>query len=217
MAILADCCAGQTRSRVTDENAAYATLTGVLGPKSESSVEASQEYYEQLVPITLEIVDPEAIDLKRLIQFRKKEARWWGGSTIRKLRHNYLDAIEEFVKTLTTTKGSASDQLEIKRQFRQDMTGDLDELRGQLGFARNEALLSKEMLTATLAVVGTIAVSAFAAPLVIPEVITGFGSIVTIGGLLGVGNKYQSSRREILKNHKMAYLQEMASPRLSLH
>jgi hypothetical protein len=215
MAILADCCAGKTRSRVTDENAAYATLTGLLGSQAETSLNKPQASYEQLVPITLEVIDPGGIDLRKLIDFRKREAKS-GGSAIRELRHNYLDGIEEFVTTLTTTKGSASDEIEIKRQFTLKMKDDLTELRRELGSARNEALLSKEMLLTTIALIGTVAAAAFAAPLVVPEVVTWGGTIVSIGGLLGVGNKYQSSRREILKKHKMAYLQEMASPRLAL-
>jgi len=216
MAILADCCAGKTRSRITDENAAYATLTGLLEAKSENAVDNSQDSYEQLVPITLQVLDPKAIDLKKLIDFRKRESRWWGGSSIRKLRHNYLDGIEGFVKTLAETKGSASDHLEIKRQFGQEMKDDLEELQRELGYARNEALLSKEMLTATLAIVGTIAVSIFAAPLAVPEVLSWGGTAVSIGGLLGVGNKYQKSRREVLKKYRMAYLYEMASSPLPL-
>jgi hypothetical protein len=210
MAILADCCSGETRSRVTDLDVAYATLTGLLGSQSTDLIEPSQTYYEQLVPITLEVLDVGAIDMKRLVEFRKRE-KGSAGQAIRDLRHRYIERIESYVKTLTTTKGTTSDQIEIKRQFKEDMEGDWANLREALRFARNEAIFSKDIITATVAVVGTIATLAFGLPFVLTEVCTFAGAPVALGGLLGVRNSYLEKRRSVLAMHPMAYLYKLRS------
>lgn len=204
MAILADCCAGGTRSRVTDIGAAYATLTGLLGSRPPEIIDAP---YEQLVPITLEIIDVGTIGLDRLIDLRRREEGGAGHAT-RDLRHRYVDRIESYVKTLTATRGTASDQIEIKRQFTDDMKDDIGALRDELRFARNDALFSKEMLTSAVALIGTIA-AAIGLPFLVPEVVTAAGLPVTIGGLLGVRNKYLAARRSVLQEHPMAYLYEL--------
>lgn len=49
MAILADCCAGETFQRVTDRGAAYATLTGLLREGSNKVNRLPKESAEQLV------------------------------------------------------------------------------------------------------------------------------------------------------------------------
>jgi hypothetical protein len=63
MSILADCCAGKTRCRVTDRGAAYATLAGILGTSAESAPEEGKIVHERLVPITLNIIDLHSIGL----------------------------------------------------------------------------------------------------------------------------------------------------------
>src|SRR6202030_1748233 len=105
MAILADCCARRTKSRITDQGVAYATLTGLLGPQSEDSLLQPIVPYDQIVPITLEVIDPHALDLRFLINFRKRETSQ-AGHAIRDLRHRYVDRIESFVKSLTQTQGT---------------------------------------------------------------------------------------------------------------
>ncbi|HYX23624.1 MAG TPA: hypothetical protein VFC23_05680 [Thermoanaerobaculia bacterium] len=211
MSVLADCCAGSTRRRVTDRDAAYATLADLLGSGPEEEFENPGTSPEQLVPISLEIVDASEIDLKSLIQFREREEQQ-GGHHIRDLRHRYVERIEAYVTTLTTVKGKESDEGEIKRQFRDDMRDDLAGLRDALGLARNEVLFSKEMITSAIVGVGTLASLAFG-PLAIAGMVTIGGAPVTIGGVLGVKNKYLSSRRSILEKHPMAYLLELVEPK----
>lgn len=208
MAILADCCAGSTKSRITDQSVAYATLTGLLGPQSENHLAKTVAPYDIIVPITVEVIDTPALDLRVLINFRAREARQ-GGHAYRDLRHRYVERIESFVKSLTHTKGAASDQIEIKRQFREDMRDNLAILKDELRLERKEALFSKEMLVAALATVGTVASQMLAVPLVLPDVFTAMGASATIGGLLAVRNKYLASRRSTLRKHPMAYLFEM--------
>lgn len=215
MTILADCCAGKTRSRVTDIGVAYATLTGLLGSRRAAKLsDASSPSDEHLVPITLEVINLGSVGLDKLIDFRERENAG-SGHAIRDLRHRYVDRIESYVKKLAATKGSASDQVEIKREFTSDMKDDLAALRDELRFARNDALFSKEMLVSILAAVGSVAVAAFGVPFAVPEVVTAGGGVVTVGGLLGVRNKYLASRRSVLEKHPMAYLYEMQSSKVA--
>lgn len=206
MAILADCCAGSTRSRVTDRGDAYATLAGFL--KNESEKEHFTPGEEALVPITLNIIDAPSIDIRTLIAFRRREQKE-SGHTLRNLRHRYVDGLEKYVKNLTHTKGRASDVDEIKRQFQDDMEIDLENLKQELGFAKRDALFSKEILVTSLASIGTIAAVAFGITAPILGAMTAAGAPATVGGLLGAGNKYFSARKAILEKHPMAYLYEL--------
>jgi hypothetical protein len=86
MSILADCCAGNTRSRVTDRGSAYATLAGLLGSDSGNEDQEASAAEEQLVPIALEVINALSIDLLHLIALRERE-KAQGGHAISDLRH----------------------------------------------------------------------------------------------------------------------------------
>jgi hypothetical protein len=208
MSILADCCAGKTRSRVTDRGDAYATLAGFLSSSSGDQQQAGKNSEETLVPITLNIINATSIDTRKLIAFREREEKE-SGHSLRDLRHRYIDCLEKYVLKLTTTVGNASDADEIKRQFDDDMRIDLANLKREIGFAKREALLSKEILIAALAAVGTVATAAFGVTLPILGAISAAGAPATVGGVLGAGNKYLSARKSILEKHPMAYVYEL--------
>jgi hypothetical protein len=207
MSILADCCAGQTRSRITDRGAAYATLAGALTCESDPA-DSKGLPEEQLVPITLEILNAQSLDLPTLIQFRERE-RNESGHAIRDLRHRYVDGLEKYVTRLTTMKGNASDTEEIKRQFADDMKIDLAQLKEELRFSKREALFSKDVIVAALAGIGTIACSVFGVSLPIAGALTTAGVPATVGGILGTGNRLLAARRATLQKHPMAYLYEL--------
>jgi hypothetical protein len=183
MSILADCCAGGTRSRVTDRGAAYATLAEIVGSNTREA-RKKEHRQEQLVPITLDTVDMHSITLEKLIEFREREERQ-SGYTIRELRHRYADTLEKYVSRLTTEVVAESDVAEIKRQFADEMMVDLKKLKEELFSAGLEVVLSKEMLVTALTGVGTIASWVFGVPLQIGEAMTVAGAPVTIGGLFG--------------------------------
>jgi hypothetical protein len=83
---------------------------------------------------------------------------------------------------LIITKHHQGDLDEIKRQFRQDIRDDIALLGDELKSDLRDVILSKELLTAAIAGVST----------------------ATVGGLLGAGNKFSSTRRSMLQNHPMA-------------
>jgi hypothetical protein len=85
MSILADSCAGTTRSRVTDRNDAYATLSGFLGDNPLTTRTDKSGAYAKLVPLGLNILDAPRMSLKSLIALREREAKESGHA--RKKRH----------------------------------------------------------------------------------------------------------------------------------
>jgi hypothetical protein len=209
MSVIADCCAGTTRSRVTDRGAAYATLSGILGASSKKEGQAQVEAEDQLVPITLEVIDFSTVDLSKLIEFRDKE-NGKDGLQYRELRYRYVDGLAKYVKELTTAKGKASDIEEIKTNFKTDMAIDLRNLEGELRSAKRDVAFSKDVMLTALAGVGTVASAAFAVAIPILGVVTAAGIPATIAGVAGTANKYFSARKAIMQKHPMAYMYELA-------
>jgi hypothetical protein len=150
MSVIADCCAGTTRSRVTDRGAAYATLSGILGVCSNDEEKVQLGVEDQLVPITLEVIDLSTVELSKLIEFRDKE-NGRDGLQYRGLRYRYVDGLEKYVKQLTTAKGKASDVEAIKTGFENDMAIDLGNLEGELRSAKRDVAFSKDVMLTALA------------------------------------------------------------------
>lgn len=207
MSLLADACAGTTRSRVTDRGDAYATVAELLGNKPNAPRVAKTDAELSLVPIVLDVANAEGLDIKALIRWREREETE-SGHTLRDLRHRYVDGLEAYVGKLMNEKTTKRDAEEIRRSFAEDMRGDLRDLRRELRHAGIELLTSKEILVTILAGVGTVA-SWLAAPFAMPETITATGGVVTVGGLVATANKYMKDRRAIMQKHPMAYLYEV--------
>lgn len=204
MALLADCCAGETRRRVTDQIQAYAGLTSVF--TSHADHDSPEDSPERLIPMTLKTISIEGITLKKLIEFRKREASQ-GGHTIRDLRHRYVEKLENHVKEAAGQ--SARDRAERDRQFAQDMEDDLAELREEMRIEATQTVFSKEILIAVLAGFGAAVSWVAPQPAIFPEAITASGAPASIGGLIAAGNKFMSARRSLLKKHPMSYLYEL--------
>lgn len=209
MSVIADCCAGTTRSRVTDQGAAYATLSKILSGSSKDEIKVPVEAEDQLVPITLEVIDFSTIPLSKLIAFRDKE-NGKDGLQYRELRYRYVDGLEKYVRQLTTAKGKVSDLEQIKEDFKNDMRIDLQNLEGELRSAKRDVAFSKDVMVTALAAAGTVAAAAFS--LVVPVVgtLTLLGAPATVAGVAGVANKFYAARRGILQKHPMAYMYELA-------
>lgn len=208
MSVLADSCAGTTKSRVTDLGAAYATLAGLLGNMAVGGPTKKADAHEHLVAIGLNVIDAPKLDLATLIAFREREAKS-GGYSLSDLRHRYIASLETYVQKVTEEKSRKSDAEEIKRQYESDMIKDLQNLRTELGFAKKDALLSKEILVTAIAAFGTVASWACGLPVDLPQVATWSGAPVAIGGLLAARNRYLGARHAIIQKHPMAYLYEL--------
>ena len=207
MSILADCCAGTTRSRVTDRGSAYATLAGLLGNDFSGPKVRKADAHGQFVPLSLKILDVSRINIAALTRLRQREAKE-SGHSLRDLRHRYVDGFATYVDKLVSEKSTKADAKEIQRQFISEMETDLKDLKSELGFARNEAFFSAQFFTTVVAATGTVASWLFGLPLELEGVITAGGTPAAIGGLLGAQNKYLKERQAVMKRHPMAYLFE---------
>jgi hypothetical protein len=206
MAILAECCAGETRARITDQGLAYATLSNLLVDDEQPHPGA---VYESIVPLTLKLLDIANIPLERLIAYRQREANEPGGYTLTALRHNYLKSIEGFAAEISKMSRK-NDREERSRQFESDMRGDLKHLSQELWGAKVEVIFSKEAVASVLAVVTAAVGAIHGTPLAIPAAATIAGGVVTVGGSVLAGNKYVTSRRATMQKHPMAYLYELS-------
>ena len=204
LSILADCCAGQSLARITDQSAAYGVLTGLLAEKPADEVR--RETMESLAALTLTILDTSGIPLKKLIAFREREEKSSSGHDLRSLRHRYLDRLSTQASDLARVQ-TDSDRAEVKRQFDQDMKDDLQQLRSELRLLATETLTARELLVAVLA--GTVAIASPYVNFALPNVTSVSGGVVSIGGMLALRTKFARSRLDVLKNHPMAYLHEV--------
>lgn len=204
LSILADCCAGQSLTRITDQSAAYGVLAGLLAAKPDDSNREGTE--EGLAAITLRIIDTKRIPLTKLVAFREREEKSASGHELRTLRHRYLDRISKQVSSMAGLQ-KKSDRAELQRQFDQEMKDDLRQLRSELRLSATEALTNKEILAAVLG--GAAAVTAPFFHFQLPDVVSASGGAVSIGGLLALRTKFVKSRYDVLKNHPMAYLYEL--------
>jgi hypothetical protein len=216
MFILADCCAGTTRSRVTDRGDAYATVAGFIGNNPDGPKITKADAHGLLVPISLNVIDASNVGIDTLLKLREREEKE-SGHTLRNLRHRYVDGLETYASRLANEKATKADAREIRRQFADDMKADFKDLRAELGFAGKEALLSSAFIATVLAAVGSTASWLFGASVPLEGVVTAAGVPARIGGILGVRNKYLKERRAILKQHPMAYLYEAGVARAAKH
>jgi hypothetical protein len=222
MSLLADCCAGETFMRVTDRGAAYASLAGCFVDADstthgkEGSVRGrldelfsnfrSTQARNELVTLSLEVVDANALSLDRLIEFRKEEHKT-GGHNFRELRHRLSDSIEDQAKLIMEAQ-SDEDVAEVKRQFKSKMDDDYESLREGLKLESNQVLGTKEIITTVLAALGTAAAIHAGAALPMHEVVTATGGLVTLGGLFATKSKFARTRQKLLLEHPTAYLYE---------
>jgi hypothetical protein len=206
MSILADCCAGDAKRRITDRGAAYATLVGTLAGRAPAKSDREDaEGPERLVGVTLDVLNAGSIPIERLINLRKSEMKE-GGHTLRKARHNYVDKIEGHLKAVAGMQRNG-DRRELDRVFAQSVRDDLSALREGLKIKAKDAIYTSEMYAAVVAAAGTLATVAFA-PVAVGDAMTLNGAAATIGGLLSAKNNYMKERIDLIAEHPMAYLYE---------
>jgi hypothetical protein len=196
LSILADCCAGTTFARITDQSAAYGVLTGLLGEKP--SGDDRQQLLECLAALTLSMIDTSGIPLTKLIAFREREQKSANGHNQRLLRHRFLNRLSTEASALGSLQ-QESDRAEVKRQFDEDMKDDLLQLRSELQLLATETLTSKQLVFAVLA--GAFAVASPFFNFQLPDVTSLSGGAVSVGGLLGLRTRFAKSRHEVLKSH----------------
>lgn len=221
MAILAKSCAGTLKHTVTDRADAYGSflkhlefLSGADDVRADPLDPASAGTYrrwldvldvkrwqqedserEQLVSITLEVIDAGSLSVDALVRLRTDKT-----ALAAELRKNYGAAVEEYVDKLSTPGLLDTDALTLREEFRRKMTRDMNRLYEELRPVGRKTLLSKEVAVA------------LAAPLIGATVLTSSGIGSLLGGGLAIGalgklrTEYRSARDAVFAKHPMAFL-----------
>lgn len=196
MSMLAEECAGTTHIRVTDRTQSYTWLMGVMTEACGGQFVDIDGVYlgrnlDRLVTAAIYTVNTDGIPLKKLVELRKKELKG-SSDDYAAFRRSYLQRIRTYVEQLNVCGLSDHDIGEIHRQYRQEMSNDLRDLRRDLDVAAGAVLDSRAIGTAVLAVAGS--------------AITPLAGIVGAGALIHQGQKYLQARRAALKSHAMSWL-----------
>lgn len=201
LAMLADECAGVTRTKVTDRERAYEWLFGAMttemGGEYLPALDASHlaESYDRLVTASVRIVNTDGIPLRRLVRVRKRF-----DAELRPLRRKYLERVAAQVKAMVAPNVTARDKQEILRVFEKEMREDFKDLKQELGFATKDVIFSKEIGITALAVAGAAFIPASWPVVAATLKATG------VGALLKTHNKYKKARKKALKDHAMSWL-----------
>lgn len=203
MSILADCCAGTQKRMVTDEVDSYSALMRYITQINNGQYEGLRElritkmpmlesHYEQLITISLRVIDTDILNLGQLVELRKREIKK-NDTLLRDLRHNYFTKLDAYVKQISEDARHEGDRTEILRNFEQAMESDLLDLKRELKLQATKTLLSKEIF-------GAIVAQAFS----VVEPVS--SSLVSIGLLGKTWSDYRANKRKALKDHAMSWL-----------
>ncbi len=206
MSVLADACAGKQRQRVTDRVDAYSWLQEKeaqhLGAEYVTGLDASEcaPSYDRLISMSLEVLDAKRVSIRKLIAFRKREART-SGSDYCAFRKRYRKRLATCLDNIRKEAKTKRDVNEIERQFKADLRDDLRDLKQELGLASQKALFSTEVALSAIAVGGALV-----------EPISGITTLATtmksigIAPLLKTRAEYRAARRKALRSHDMSLL-----------
>ncbi len=213
MSILADCCAGTSLARVTDRGEAYASLSGLFivstrdGPweSDDPWISNPDEQVEKLVPIALKVLDLENISLESLIDLRKREETSGAGSSITRLRHNFVDHLKKQAELFRSARTN-QDVVQMQHEFEDDLRQDYVDLKEALRGGIVDALLTKEVIATVIASATTLAPT-------VHGVFAAAGGFFALGGLAATGSKLFRSRKKLMLEHPSAYLYEVRGVR----
>lgn len=194
MSILADACAGSQKRTVTDQVNSYNLLARSIASIHGGSFGSASSAATRLVTIALKIVDADQFTLRELIDFRKQE-RAASGHQVRQLRHNFMKAVDDYIKKISGCEGRDGDVQEVERQYEQAMRDDLLHLKDLLKRRATDTFLSRDVGVGILAVGGMMVT-----PWTLPTAVLG------VGALVKTAKGYRADRRDALSKHAMSWL-----------
>jgi hypothetical protein len=201
-ALLGDVAAGRMKQRLTDDLKLYKGLCQLLGADQPS--EAPQCPHDLVLSLAIKTADLSGITLEQLVEFRRREYAEQRGDDLRQLRHKFSDHLTSLAKTLSDPAYKSIDHKEICLQAEEELKHDLREIGRELRVKEVQLVLSKEIFATALISIGSIAT-----PLPVSVEV---GAVVSaIGGIAAIyvaRSKFFEARRDLLKNHPMAYLYE---------
>jgi hypothetical protein len=201
MSILADACAGSQKRTVTDQVSSYNLLARSIANIHGGSFGTVSSAATHLVTIALKIVDADQFTLKELIDFRKQESST-SGHQVRRLRHNFMKAVDDYITRISGCEGRQGDIREIERQYEQAMRDDLLDLKDLLKRKASDTILSRDVGVGILAIGGMMVT-----PWTLPTAALG------IGALVKMAKGYRAERRDALSKHAMSWLFTMKQSR----
>jgi hypothetical protein len=206
MAMMADQCAGSTRQLVTDEVASYATLNRYLKLIGGAAAPAdNRKDFDRLATLAVEALNLSRVNISALVELRSKEA---SKPSLRAMRHAYVEKLSSYIERLSSEARNKHDVKEIERQFKQDVTDDIQLLKEELKTEAKNVVMSKEFCTAVVAAAGT-----FLAP---PNPLSPAGAMFSAAALGQTATKYRAARNKALSSHSMSWLYEVKSRRIRL-
>jgi hypothetical protein len=216
MSLLADSCAGTQIQKITDRVDAYSWLAeahaNALGTTPVRGLDVSQvaPAYDRLVSISLDVLDARAVPLKKLVEFREREASS-NSTDYTAMRRRYASTLDAHIKRVTTEAKTISDLKELERHFRDQLKHDVADLKSELGIASLKTLFSKEVAISTLIMAGSLATP-----------IPGLTALSSQIGLLGIipllksATELRGARRAALQKHTSSWLYLAKGPRFRL-
>ena len=207
MAKLADACAGTQFARVTDRLMAY----GMIG-----SGKQRPGYENEVVPITLDLIDVPSVPIDKLVALRQREAKEAKGGDYRRMRHNYADMVQAHAALL----GTALDQFErdeMNRQFRDRMQLELRDLQEALRFNILDYAL-KPVVATTIVAAGSIWSGADPGLIIANTAATAVGTSLkdisgSISEFIGQTFNFNQKQRAAMANNPMAYMYALSKER----
>lgn len=208
MSILADVCAGSQKQPITDKTEAYSAINRYvthIGGGDLNKLELTTPQ-DRLVGISVKLIDPQVLDLNRLIALREREEA--GEHQLRTLRHNFLKKVREHAERVALEPKHGGDVQELERVYEQEMAADLAALQDELKVEKSKLALTKEIVIGVLALGGTLAGWAL-----------GLADIAQVGGVLTLREgitvfselskrkiEFNAARNKTLQGHVMSWL-----------
>jgi hypothetical protein len=152
MGMIADVCAGGTRSKVTnytDAQEAFCRLIAVQNGAEQDFQPDVQGAYTNLVSLSVRSVDAGKFPLDRLVALRQREKE---DGLLPPLRKNYRAAIDRCVERIKTEAKSKADVELIEKEFEQDIRDDFRHLQEMMRLEFGDTIIEKgkAILTAVL-------------------------------------------------------------------
>jgi hypothetical protein len=152
---------GKPDPKITDRTEAYAWIAELyartIGSQYVQRLDVSQvaPAFDRLVAVSIEVLDARDIPLKKLVAFRKREARH-GGTDYSAMRRQYSATLQSYLQRIGKDAKTQSDAKGIEHQFKEDIKEDLADLKTELGLASIKALFSKEVALSALILAGSL-------------------------------------------------------------
>jgi hypothetical protein len=171
---------------------------------------------QDVVPVTLDLVDASRLPMENLIAFRAREASERRGGDYTKLRHAYADRVQTQVAALRG-ESDPFQRRELERQFRNDMSQDLKDLREALTGNRLDLVL-KPVIVPSVVGAGALASGLAPATAAILAGTAVAGANVAevaknVADFFSSGFNFSKQQRETMAKHPMAYMYSLTPVR----